>query len=121
MPRVAINGLGRIGKLLLRAFADGGMPGEIVLLNDPVGDAAQHAHLLEFDTVHGRWPGRVEAGEGEIILDGTPIRLTAARALSDLPLAEMGVELVVDCTGVFKTGAKIAPYFEAGVEKVVVS
>lgn len=56
MARIAINGLGRIGKLVLRAFVERGVPGEIVLLNDAVGNPEIHAHLLEFDTVHGRWP-----------------------------------------------------------------
>ncbi|MEO0993341.1 MAG: glyceraldehyde 3-phosphate dehydrogenase NAD-binding domain-containing protein, partial [Pseudomonadota bacterium] len=56
MARIALNGLGRIGKLVLRALIEEGVPGEIVLLNDAVGDPGMHAHLLEFDTVHGRWP-----------------------------------------------------------------
>jgi glyceraldehyde 3-phosphate dehydrogenase len=121
MTKIAINGLGRIGKLVLRAFVDDGLEGEIVLLNDPVGTPEQHALLLEFDTVHGRWPRRFDHGEGEISIDGTPYRLTHARRIEDLPLAEMGVDLVVDCTGVFKTVDKVQPYYDAGAKKVVVS
>ena len=120
-PRIALNGLGRIGKLVLRDLIDSGAGGEIVLLNDPVGDVAQHALLMEFDSVHGRWNTPVSAAEGALVLNGTPIRLTHERAIEALPLAELGVDLVIDCTGAFKTAGKIAPYFEAGVQKVVVS
>ncbi|MFN7002061.1 MAG: ArsJ-associated glyceraldehyde-3-phosphate dehydrogenase [Roseinatronobacter sp.] len=119
--KIALNGLGRIGKLALRNLIDTGAGGEIVLLNDPVGDAAQHALLMEFDSVHGRWPTAVAAAEGALILDGKTIRLTHEKTIEALPLAAMGVDLVIDCTGFFKTTAKIAPYFDAGVQKVVVS
>lgn len=121
MPRIALNGLGRIGKLVLRDLIDSGAGGEIVLLNDPVGDAEQHALLMEFDSVHGRWATPVGHEDGHLILAGTRIRLTHAASIADLPLAEMGVDLVIDCTGVFKTAAKLTPYFDAGVQKVVVS
>ena len=121
MPRIALNGLGRMGKLALRDLIDSGAGGEIVLLNDPVGDPEQHALLMEFDSVHGRWRTPVGHGEGSLVLDGKAIRLTHEKTIQALPLAEMGVDLVIDCTGVFKTAAKIAPYFEAGVKKVVVS
>ena len=119
--RIALNGLGRIGKLVLRDLIDSGAGGEIVLLNDPVGDEAQHALLLEFDSVHGRWNTPVAATEGALMLNGETIRLTHEKSIEALLLAEMGVDLVIDCTGVFKTEAKIAPYFSAGVRKVVVS
>ena len=92
-----------------------------MLLNDPVGDVAQHALLMEFDSVHGRWNTHVSAGKGALVLSGTPIRLTHERTIETLPLAEMDIDLVIDCTGVFKTAAKLAPYFDAGVQKVVVS
>jgi glyceraldehyde 3-phosphate dehydrogenase len=121
MPRIALNGLGRIGKLTLRDLIDSGAGGEIVLLNDPVGDPAQHALLMAFDSVHGRWQTPVSAGEGAVVLDGRTVRLTHERAIEALPLADLGVDLVIDCTGVFKTAAKVAPYFAAGVRKVVVS
>ena len=121
MPRIALNGLGRIGKLVLRDLIDSGAGGEIVLLNDPVGDAEQHALLMEFDSVHGRWPTPVAAGDSALVLGGQTIRLTHERTIEALPLADLGVELVIDCTGVFRTAAKIAPYFAAGVARVVVS
>ena len=121
MPRIALNGLGRIGKLLLRDLIDSGAGGEVVLLNDPVGDAEQHALLMEFDSVHGRWRTPVAHDDGALLLGGRRIRLTHEKRIEDLPLAEMGVDLVVDCTGVFKTAAKLAPYFAAGVRKLAVS
>jgi glyceraldehyde 3-phosphate dehydrogenase len=121
MPRIALNGLGRIGKLALRDLIDTGAGGEIVLINDPVGDAEQHALLMEFDSVHGRWRTPVAAADGALVLDGRTIRLTHEKSIETLPLAELGVDLVIDCTGVFKTAAKVAPYYAAGVKTVVVS
>ena len=121
MTRIALNGLGRIGKLVLRDLIDTGAGGEIVLLNDPVGDAEQHALLMEFDSVHGRWRTPVAAGYGALVLNGKTIRLTHEKTIEALPLAELGVDLVIDCTGVFKTAAKVAPYYAAGAKKVVVS
>ncbi|MEL6767136.1 MAG: ArsJ-associated glyceraldehyde-3-phosphate dehydrogenase [Pseudomonadota bacterium] len=121
MARIAINGLGRIGKLVLRAFVEEGTPGEIVLLNDAVGDPGQHAHLFEFDTVHGRWAAEFAHDAESVTVNGHRMHLTAERRIEDLPLAELGVDLVVDCTGVFKTVAKVQPYYDAGVKKVVVS
>ena len=121
MPRIAINGLGRIGKLVLRDIIDTGVDGDIVLLNDSVGDVEQHALLMEFDSVHGRWSTPVAASNGALELNGQRIRLMHEKTIEALPLAELGVDLVIDCTGVFKTGAKIAPYYASGVKKVVVS
>nr|MCU0856075.1 glyceraldehyde-3-phosphate dehydrogenase [Paracoccaceae bacterium] len=121
MPRIALNGLGRIGKLVLRDLVDSGAGGEIVLLNDPAGDAEQHALLMEFDSVHGRWRTPVAHEDGALVLGGQHIRLSHEKTIEALPLAEMGVDLVIDCTGVFKTAAKVAPYYAAGVKKVVVS
>ncbi|SMR82470.1 glyceraldehyde 3-phosphate dehydrogenase [Aliiroseovarius halocynthiae] len=121
MTRIAINGLGRMGKLVLRDLIENGAPGEIVLLNDPVGDAEQHAHLLEWDTVHGRWPAEFTAGEDSIIINGQEMKLTGSWTLDALPLEELGVDMVIDCTGAFKTNEKLAPYYAAGVKKVVVS
>jgi glyceraldehyde 3-phosphate dehydrogenase len=121
MPRIAINGLGRIGKLVLRDLIDTGAGGEIVLLNDPAANAAQQALLLEFDSVHGRWQTPVAAAEGALMIGGRTIPLAQERTIEALPLAALGVDIVVDCTGVFKTAAKVAPYFAAGVARVIVS
>ena len=110
MARIAINGLGRIGKLVLRSLVEDGITGDIVLLNDPAGDPAQHAMLLEFDSVHGRWRAEFGHEPDALIVAGRRMRFTQVRRIEELPLAELGVDLVIDCTGVFKTGAKVVMY-----------
>ncbi|WP_343079111.1 ArsJ-associated glyceraldehyde-3-phosphate dehydrogenase [Ostreiculturibacter nitratireducens] len=117
MTTYAINGLGRIGKLALRPLLESGA--RIAWLNDAVGDPAMHAHLLEFDTVHGRWNAEFASDENSISIDGRRLAVHCSRRIEDLPLD--GVDVVIDCTGVFKSEAKLAPYFAAGVKKVVVS
>ncbi len=117
MTTYAINGLGRMGKLALRPLLERGA--KIAFINDAVGDAQMHAHLLEFDSVHGRWPAVFSSDAGSITIDGTRIPVTNTRNLDNLPLD--GVDVMIDCTGAFKTEAKLAPYFAAGVKKVVVS
>jgi len=121
MPRIALNGLGRIGKLVLRDLIDAGAGGDIVLINDPVGTPEQHALWMEFDSVHGRWATPVGHDGAALVLDGRRIPMTHEKTIEAMPLADLGVDLVIDCTGVFKTAAKVAPYFAAGVRKVVVS
>ncbi|MBW0158004.1 ArsJ-associated glyceraldehyde-3-phosphate dehydrogenase [Sedimentimonas flavescens] len=117
MTTYALNGLGRMGKLALRPLLERGA--KIAWINDAVGDPAMHAHLLEFDSVHGRWPADFASDADSITIDGTRLPVHNARRIEDLPLE--GVDVVIDCTGVFKTEAKLAPYFAAGVKKVVVS
>lgn len=117
MTTYALNGLGRMGKLALRPLLERGA--KIAFINDAVGDPAMHAHLLEFDTVHGRWDADITSDETSITIDGTTIPCLSEKRIEDLPLD--GVDVVIDCTGVFKTEAKIEPYFTAGVKKVVVS
>jgi glyceraldehyde 3-phosphate dehydrogenase len=113
----ALNGLGRIGKLALRPMLETGL--EIAWLNDAVGDPEMHAHLLEFDTVHGRWFADFAHDAEAISVNGTRLPIHRTKNPAELPLD--GVDVVVDCTGQFKTEAALAPYFEAGVKKVVVS
>lgn len=117
MTVYAINGLGRIGKLALKPLLERGA--QIAWINDAVGDPEMHAHLFEFDTVHGRWEGDFTHDADSVTIDGTRLPFIGVRNISDLPLD--GVDVVIDCTGVFKTEAKIAPYFDAGVKKVVLS
>ena len=122
MARIAINGLGRIGKLLLRGLLDQRVqPHEISLLNDAVGDPELHAHLLEFDTVHGRWPAQISFDSESIRVEDRKIPMLALERIEQLPLKEAGVDLVIDCTGFFKTPERVQPYFQAGVKKVLVS
>jgi len=113
----ALNGLGRIGKLALRPLLERGA--QIAWINDAVGDAAMHSHLLEFDTVHGRWTADYSADEGSVSINGQSIPFIGTSSLSDLPLD--GVDVVIECTGAFKSQAALEPYFAAGVKKVVVS
>lgn len=117
MTVFAVNGLGRVGKLALKPLLDRGA--EIAWINDGVGDPEMHAHLLEFDTVHGRWDASFAHDASSVTIDGTRIPFIGTQDLSALPLD--GVDIVIDCTGVFKTEAKLAPYFQGGVKKVVVS
>ncbi|KMK67612.1 ArsJ-associated glyceraldehyde-3-phosphate dehydrogenase [Puniceibacterium sp. IMCC21224] len=117
MTRYAINGLGRMGKLALRPMLEQGA--EIVFVNDSVGEPAMHAHLLAFDSVHGRWHADITSDGHSITVNGTNIPVFQTKSLADLPLS--GVDVMIDCTGYFKTPERIAPYLAAGVKKVVVS
>jgi glyceraldehyde 3-phosphate dehydrogenase len=117
MTVYALNGLGRIGKLALKPLLERGT--KIAWINDAVGDPEMHAHLFEFDTVHGRWKANFAHDEGSVTIDGQRLPFIGTRDIAALPLA--GVDVVIDCTGVFKTEAKLAPYFDAGVKKVVIS
>ncbi|UZD91566.1 ArsJ-associated glyceraldehyde-3-phosphate dehydrogenase [Cognatishimia activa] len=119
MTKIAINGLGRMGKLVLRRLFDMGLGDQIVLLNDPFGDINTHALLVEFDTVHGRWNGDVSHDENSITLNGQSMRFTQEMKPEDLALE--GIDLVIECSGKFKTSDTLQPYFDAGVKKVVVS
>ena len=117
MTTYALNGLGRIGKLALKPLLERGA--KIAWINDAVGDPEMHAHLLEFDTVHGRWKADFSYDADSVTIDGTRLPFIGTKNIDDLPLD--GVDVVIDCTGFFKSEAKLAPYFEAGVKKVVVS
>ena len=117
MTTYALNGLGRIGKLALRPLLERGA--RIAWINDAVGDAAMHAHLLEFDSVHGRWDAEFSHDAGGVVINGDRLPFIGTRNLAELPLD--GVDVVIDCTGAFKTEEKLAPCFKAGVKKVVVS
>ncbi|TMV91409.1 ArsJ-associated glyceraldehyde-3-phosphate dehydrogenase [Thioclava sp. BHET1] len=117
MTTFALNGLGRIGKLALKPLLEQGA--RIAWINDAVGDPEMHAHLLEFDTVHGRWNAAFSHDADSVTIDGTRLPFIGTKDLTALPLG--GVDVVIDCTGKFKTEAALAPYFAAGVKKVVVS
>lgn len=117
MTTYAINGMGRMGKLVLRPMLEAG--DKIAFINDLVGDAQTHAHLLEFDTVHGRWDAEFSHDDDSLTINGTRIPVYNCASIDDLPLE--GVDIIVDCTGYYKTEARIAPYFAKGIKKVVVS
>ena len=117
MTTYALNGLGRIGKLALRPLLERGA--KIAWINDAVGDPALHAHLLEFDTVHGRWNAAISSDDASVTVDGTRLPFVGTRDLAALPLGD--VDVLIDCTGAFRTEAALAPCFAAGARKVVVS
>ena len=118
--RIAINGFGRMGRLALRAAWDRDDL-RFVHVNEPHGDAATAAHLLCFDSVHGRWD-REASGDGDgLTIDGRNIGYSAASAPGDVPWGEHGAEIVLECSGRFRTIESLAPYFERGVRKVIVA
>ena len=122
--KIGINGFGRIGRLVFRSLWD--RPDiELVHVNDPAGDAAGAAHLLEFDSVHGRWPHPVTAqGNSFVVANAThkPINYSKATAPSAVPWADSGVEIVLECSGKFKTAETLEPYFlNSAIKRVVVA
>jgi glyceraldehyde 3-phosphate dehydrogenase len=118
---IGINGFGRIGRLVFRALW--GRPGiELVHVNDPAGDAAAAAHLLEFDSVHGRWPQRVAAGGAGFLVEGQPVGYSQQKDPTDVPWGAAGVDLVLECSGKIKTPETLEPYFSAvGLKRVIVA
>ena len=119
--RVAINGFGRIGRNILRAIVESGRTDiEVVSVND-VGPVETNAHLLRFDSVHGRFPKEVKVEGDTIVVDGKPIKVTAIKDPATLPHKELGVEIVLECTGIFTSRDKAAAHLTAGARKVIVS
>lgn len=119
MVKIAINGFGRIGRLVFRAAF--GQPGvEIVAIND-MADAAVNAHLLKYDSVHGTWDKEV-AIDGDIMLvDGTPIKVCSEKDPAALPWGDLGVDVVVESTGVFNDAKKACAHLQGGAKKVVLT
>lgn len=120
--KVGINGYGRIGRNILRALYEGAHKGaiEIVAIND-LGDAKTNAHLTSFDTVHGRFKGDVHVDGDSMVVNGDRIRVVAQRDPAKLPWGELGVEFVLECTGLFASKAKASAHLAAGAKKVVIS
>ena len=116
--RVAINGFGRMGRLGFRAGWQNPAY-DIVHINEIAGDSACMAHLLEFDSVHGRWDHAIETDGDTIIVDGKSIRYSNHKTPAEGDWLD--IDLVIDCTGQFKTAEKLQPYFDQGVKKVLVS
>ncbi len=117
--RIGINGFGRIGRNFLRAsYGDPAL--DIVAVND-VTDAKTLAHLLKHDSVHGGFPGAVEARENGLVVDGKAVRVLAQRDPAQLPWKDLGVQVVVESTGLFTAREKAAKHLEAGAKKVVIS
>jgi glyceraldehyde 3-phosphate dehydrogenase len=120
--KVGINGYGRIGRNVLRALYEGQRSHEIqiVAIND-LGDASTNAHLTRFDTAHGRFPGEVSVDGDCMVVNGDRIRVVAERDPAKLPWGALGVDFVLECTGLFATKEKAAKHIEGGAKKVVIS
>ncbi len=119
--RVAINGFGRIGRNVLRAIVESGRTDiEVVAIND-LGPVETNAHLLRFDSVHGRFPGEVTVSGDTINVGRGPIRVTAIRNPAELPHREMNVDIALECTGIFVTKDKAKAHLDAGAKRVLVS
>ena len=118
--KVGVNGFGRIGRNLFRAAHEAGSELEFVAVND-ITDAATLAHLLKYDSILGRFPGEVEAGESSITVDGTEIKVLGEKDPASLPWSELGVEVVIESTGIFTGREGAAKHLEAGARKVIIS
>ena len=119
--RVAINGFGRIGRLVLRSIAEHGRNDiEVVAIND-LGPVATNAHLLRYDSVHGRFPGTVEAGDDWIDVGTGKIKVTAERDPNNLPHKDLGVDIAFECTGIFTARDKAQAHLNAGAKRVLIS
>jgi glyceraldehyde 3-phosphate dehydrogenase len=119
--RVAINGFGRIGRNILRAIVESGRTDiEVVSVND-LGPVETNAHLLRFDSVHGRFPKEVKVEGDTIVVDGKPIKVTAIKDPATLPHKELGVDIALECTGIFTARDKAAAHLTAGAKRVIVS
>ena len=120
--KVAINGYGRIGRNVLRALYESGRTDEIriVAIND-LGDAETNAHLTRFDTAHGRFPGEIAVDGDSLVVNGDRIRVCAERDPAKLPWGELGVEVVLECTGLFAEADKARAHITAGADKVLIS
>lgn len=119
--KVAINGFGRIGRNVLRAIHEAGRKDiEVVAIND-LGPVETNAHLLRFDSIHGRFNAKVEVDGDFIVIDGQRIKVTAVRNPAELPHRELGVDIALECTGIFTSKDKAKAHLEAGAKRVIVS
>jgi glyceraldehyde 3-phosphate dehydrogenase len=118
--RIAINGFGRIGRLALRAAWD--FPEiEIVHINETGGDGIVSGHLLEFDSVHGKWNREIDSTAEQITIDGRTISHSSEKDFTNIPWADLGVDIVLEASGKFRTPEQLDAYFKAGIKKVIVA
>ncbi len=118
--RVGINGFGRIGRIMLRAAKASGADIEVVGVND-LTDSATLAHLLKYDSVNGRYDGTVEVDGDDLIVDGKRVRVTAEKDPANLPWGELGADIVIESTGIFRDKESAGKHLTAGAKKVVIS
>jgi len=122
MIKVAINGFGRIGRMVLRSHYEGGKKHKLqfVAIND-LGDAATNAHLLKYDTAHGKFPGTVKVDGDSLVVNGDRIKVVAERDPAKLPWKALDIDIVLECTGLFTSKAKAGAHLQAGARKVIIS
>jgi glyceraldehyde 3-phosphate dehydrogenase len=120
--KVAINGYGRIGRNVLRAIHESGRAGEfeVVAIND-LGDAATNAHLTQYDTAHGKFPGTVSAEGSDLVVNGKHVKVYAVRNPAEIPWKDHDVDVVLECTGLFTSKAKAGAHIAGGAKKVIIS
>ena len=118
--KIGINGFGRIGRIIMRAAQRMGADLDFVAVND-LTDAPTLAHLLQYDSVHGSFPGEVQVQDNAILVNGKAITVMAVKDPAQLPWKDLGVEVVMECTGLFREKAKAAKHLEAGANKVIIS
>jgi glyceraldehyde 3-phosphate dehydrogenase len=120
--KIAINGYGRIGRNVLRAIHESGRKDEfdVVAIND-LGDAETNAHLTQYDTAHGKFPGSVAVDGGDLVVNGDRIKVFAERDPAKLPWGQHGVDVVLECTGLFTSKAKAGAHLSGGAKKVIIS
>jgi glyceraldehyde 3-phosphate dehydrogenase len=120
--KVAINGFGRIGRMVLRAHYESGKKHglQFVAIND-LGDANTNAHLLKYDTAHGKFPGTVKVESDSLVVNGDRIKVVAERDPAKLPWRQLDVDVVMECTGLFTSKAKASAHIQAGAKKVIIS
>jgi glyceraldehyde 3-phosphate dehydrogenase (phosphorylating) len=119
--RVAINGFGRIGRLVLRAIVESKRSDIVVVGVNDLGPVETNAHLLRYDSVHGRFPGEVKVDGEHMIVDGHKIKVTAIKNPAELPHRELGVDIALECTGIFTSKEKSAAHLQAGAKRVIIS
>jgi len=119
--RVAINGFGRIGRLVLRAIVESKRQDIVVVGVNDLGPVDTNAHLLRYDSVHGRFPGEVKVDGEHMIVDGHKIRVTAIRSPAELPHKELGVDIALECTGIFTSKDGASNHLKAGAKRVLIS
>ena len=119
--RVAVNGFGRIGRLVLRAIVESKRDDIVVVGVNDLGPVETNAHLLRYDSVHGRFPGEVRVDGDTIVVDGHKIKVTAHRNPAELPHKELGVDIALECTGHFTSKEKASAHLQAGAKRVLIS
>ncbi len=119
--RVAINGFGRIGRLVLRAIVESKRDDIVVVSVNDLGPVETNAHLLRYDSVHGRFPGEVRVDGDTMVVGGHKIRVTAVKNPAELPHKDLGVDLALECTGIFTSKEKASAHLQAGAKRVLIS